>query len=112
MNLKVRVPTSKSPIAVSHGLRRMGFDLATWRRLRRLTAAQVADRAGVSRHTVMRVESGAGASLESILRVARALGVLDQLTSSLDPYSTDVGRLRSDEALPQRIRQPREDGTS
>lgn len=106
------MPTSRPPIAVSHGLRRMGADLATWRRLRRLTAVQVADRAGVSRHTVMRIESGAGASLESILRVARALGVLDQVASSLDPYATEVGRLRSDEALPQRVRQPREDGTS
>ena len=102
------MPTPNPPIVVSHGLRRIGADLATWRRLRRLTAAQVADRAGVSRHTVMRIESGAGESLESIMRVARALGVLDQLTSSLDPYSTDVGRLRSDEALPQRVRQPRQ----
>src|SRR6202042_24920 len=97
-----------TPVAVSHALRQMGTDLATWRRLRRLTAAQVADRAGVSRHTVMRIENGAGASLESVLRVARALGVLDQLTASVDPYATDVGRLRADEALPQRVRQPRQ----
>jgi hypothetical protein len=55
----------------------------------------------------MRIEGGAGAGLESVLRVARALGVLDQLTSALDPYTTDVGRLRSEEALPQRVRQPR-----
>jgi len=105
------VTTPKPPTAVSHGLRRIGADLATWRRLRRLTAAQVADRAGVSRHTVMRIESGTGASLESVLRVARALGVLDQLASGLDPYATDVGRLRSEEVLPQRVRQPRQDRT-
>lgn len=104
--------TPKVPIAVSHGLRRIGSDLATWRRLRRLTATQVADRAGVSRHTVMRIEKGAGASLESVLRVARALGVLDQLSYALDPYATDVGRLRSEEALPQRVRQPRQDPAS
>lgn len=91
-------------------MRRIGTDLATWRRLRRLTAAQVADRAAVSRHTVMRIESGEGSSLENLLRVARALGVLDQLASSVDPYATDVGRLRSEEALPQRVRQPRGHG--
>jgi transcriptional regulator with XRE-family HTH domain len=101
------MPPTKAPVAVSHSLRQIGADLATWRRLRRLTAAQVADRAGVSRHTVMRIEGGAGAGLESVLRVARALGVLEQLTSALDPYTTDVGRLRSEEALPQRVRQPR-----
>jgi transcriptional regulator with XRE-family HTH domain len=98
---------SRTPIAVATGQRRIGEQLATWRRLRRLTAAQVADRAGLSRHTVMRLENGDGASLDSVLRVARALGVLDSLVESLDPYSTDVGRLRSAEALPERVRPPK-----
>jgi transcriptional regulator with XRE-family HTH domain len=98
---------SRTPIAVTTAQRRIGEEFATWRRLRRLTAAQVADRAGLSRHTVMRLENGTGASLESVLRVARALGVLDSLVSALDPYETDVGRLRSEEALPERVRQPR-----
>jgi transcriptional regulator with XRE-family HTH domain len=97
----------RTPIAVASGQRRIGEELATWRRLRRLTAAQVADRAGVSRHTVMRLENGAGASMESVLRVARALGVLDSLVAALDPFTTDVGRLRSAEALPERVRPPR-----
>lgn len=95
---------SRTPVAVASGLRRIGADLATWRRLRRLTAGQVADRAGISRHTVMRIENGEGAGLESVLRVARALGVLDSLAGALDPYATDVGRLRSEEALPERVR--------
>jgi transcriptional regulator with XRE-family HTH domain len=98
---------SRTPIAVANGRRRIGEDLATWRRLRRLTAAQVADRAGISRYTVMRLENGEGATMENLLRVARALGVLDQLVEAVDPYQTDVGRLRSKEALPQRVRLPR-----
>jgi transcriptional regulator with XRE-family HTH domain len=98
------VPTSATPVAVASALRRIGSDLGTWRRLRRLTAAQVADRAGISRHTVMRLENGEGASMESALRVARALGVLDAMSAALDPYATDVGRLRSEEALPERVR--------
>jgi transcriptional regulator with XRE-family HTH domain len=101
------VAGSRTPVAVASGLRRIGEELAVWRRLRRLTAAQVADRAGVSRHTVMRIENGQGASLENVLRVARALGVLDTLIMGLDPYATDVGRLRSEEALPERVRPPR-----
>jgi transcriptional regulator with XRE-family HTH domain len=95
------------PIAVANGQRRMGEDLAIWRKLRGLTAAQVADRAGISRFTVGRLENGEGATMENMLRVARALGVLDLLISALDPYSTDVGRLRSEEALPERVRPPR-----
>jgi transcriptional regulator with XRE-family HTH domain len=98
---------TKTPAAVASGQRRMGEHLATWRRLRRLTAAQVADRAGISRHTVMRLEGGQGASMENLLRVARALGVLDTLTAALDPYSTDLGRLISQESLPERVRPPR-----
>ncbi len=98
---------SRTPIAVANGQRRMGEDLATWRRLRRLTAAQVADRAGISRYTVMRLENGEGATMENLLRVARALGVLDQLVEAVNPYQTDVGRLRSEEALPERVRPPR-----
>jgi transcriptional regulator with XRE-family HTH domain len=98
---------SRTPIAIANGQRRIGEDLATWRRLRRLTAAQVADRAGISRYTVMRLENGEGATMENLLRVARALGVLDQLVEAVDPYKTDVGRLRSEEALPERVRPPR-----
>ena len=93
-----------TPAPVRRAMRTMGDDLATWRRLRRLTSAQVADRAGVSRKTVENVERGRGSTMESVLRVARALGVLDQVTGAFDPYATDVGRLRSEEALPRRVR--------
>jgi transcriptional regulator with XRE-family HTH domain len=82
----------------------VGEDLATWRRLRNLTVTQVADRAGVGRSVVLNLEGGNGSTLESILRVARALGVLDALTEALDPYRSDIGRLRSEETLPRRVR--------
>lgn len=96
------------PIPVQRALRTLGDDLLTWRKLRQLTAAQVADRAGISRPTLRKLERGEGSiSLENALRVARALGVVDKLSSALDPYSTDVGRLRTEERLPQRVRRTR-----
>ena len=95
---------ARTPAVVTSGLLSIGGDLATWRRLRRLTVAQVADRAGVSRYTVMRLENGEGASVENLLRIARALGVLDSLVATLNPYLSDVGRLRSEESLPERVR--------
>lgn len=94
----------RTPVVVARALDGIGRDLTTWRKLRHLTIAQVADRAGVSRSTVLRLESGQGASTENLLRVARALGVLDLLAQALDPYATDVGRLRADEELPTRVR--------
>jgi transcriptional regulator with XRE-family HTH domain len=102
----------RTPVAVTSAQRRIGEQLATWRKLRQLTAAQVADRAGISRHTVMRLENGEGASMENMLRVARALGVLDLLAAALDPYATDVGRLRAQESLPERVRIPKTPRTS
>jgi hypothetical protein len=61
--------------------------------------------ARISRGVLSRLENGGeGVSLESFLRVLRALGVLESLTRALDPYESDVGRLRSGEELPKRIR--------
>lgn len=83
----------------------MAGHLATWRKLRGLTQAQVAERAGVGRMTVHRLEAGdPGVSLETFLRVLRAVGALDQVAGSLDPYNSDVGRLRADEQMPGRVR--------
>lgn len=97
-----------TPVPVTRALRELGEDLATWRKLQRLTAQQVASRADISRSTLRRVEHGdGGVSAENLLRVARALGLLQQLANACDPYQSDVGRLRMDEVLPQRVRQPR-----
>jgi transcriptional regulator with XRE-family HTH domain len=76
-----------------------------WRKLRGLTQAQLADRAGVSRDTLVRLEGGdGGVSFENLLRILRGLGVLDSVHRALDPYESDIGRLRSEERLPQRVR--------
>jgi transcriptional regulator with XRE-family HTH domain len=96
--------TGLTPAAVTRSLGVIGDHLTTWRKLRRLTAAEVADRAGIGVNTVLRLEKGEGATLENTLRVARALGLLKLITDSLDPYASDVGRMRADEALPKRVR--------
>lgn len=96
------------PIPVRRALREMGDDIVTWRKLQRLTAAQVADRAGIDVKTLRSLEHGEGsASLANTLRVARAIGVLDRFVAALDPYTTDVGRLRAEERLPTRVRPTR-----
>lgn len=93
------------PSSIRRALRDVAGDVAAWRKLRGLTQAQLADRSDVSRGTVVRLEGGdGGVSLENLLRVLRSLGVLDGVVKALDPYETDVGRLRSDEQLPRRVR--------
>jgi transcriptional regulator with XRE-family HTH domain len=99
------MPHNDPPAPIVRVLRGVADDLTTWRKLRGLTQAQLADRAGVSRDTLARLERGdGGVSMEKLLRVLRVLGILDSLSAALDPYATDVGRLRSDERLPQRVR--------
>lgn len=105
MARKAKWPT---PLPVQRALRRLGDDVVTWRKLQGVTAAQVADRAGVHVNTLRSLEHGEGSiSLENTLRIARALGLLDKFASALDPYATDVGRMRTEEKLPERVRPPR-----
>lgn len=66
-------------------MRRLGRDLATWRRLRRLTVEELSRRSGVGVATITRLESGQGAPLEHVLRVASALGVGEVLATALTP---------------------------
>lgn len=99
--------STQTPLAVTRGMREIGGQIATWRKLRGFTMAQVAERAGISAPTLRSIESGSGSpSMESVLRVSRALGVLNLIVQAMDPYATDVGRMRSHEVLPQRVRPP------
>jgi transcriptional regulator with XRE-family HTH domain len=97
--------THPVPPAVRRSLKETAEAVETWRKLRGLTQAQLADRAGVGRRTIIRLEGGdGGVTVENLLRVLRALGLLDALPRALDPYESDIGRLRADEQLPQRVR--------
>jgi len=95
----------RAPRAIRYASDRISEYISVWRRLRGLTQAQLADRSGVGRATVARLESGdGGASLDSLLKILRALGVLEPVLRALDPYESDIGRLRANEKLPKRIR--------
>lgn len=94
-----------TPARTRRAQQRIGEGLASWRKLQRLTARQVADRAGISPATLSRLENGkTPVSLETFLNVARVLGQLDRVIDAVDPYETDIGRLRADEELPKRVR--------
>lgn len=94
-----------TPLPIQRATRDLAEHFGAWRRLRGLTERQVADRAGVSRATIQRFARDPGSvSLENVLRIARALGLLDAIVRATDPLSTDVGRLRAEERLPQRVR--------
>lgn len=94
-------------IPVQRAERDIRENFVAWRKLRGLTVQQVADRSGVSENTVRRFLKDPGSiSVENMLRIARSVGILDQLVAATDPLSTDIGRLRAGENLPQRVRHP------
>lgn len=85
--------------------RQIGEHIAVWRKLQNLTAEQVAERAGVSRPTISKLERGdLGVGLGVVLEVLRALGQLDAVVTATDPHETDLGKIRSSETLPKRVR--------
>ena len=90
---------------VLEAARNIGEQLTTWRKLLGLKTTQVADRAGIARGTLTKLEKGeAGVSLSAFLSVALALGQLERVIDAVDPYETDLGRARADQVLPQRVR--------
>jgi transcriptional regulator with XRE-family HTH domain len=94
-----------TPLPVRRSLRDLAASVSTWRKLRGLTQAQLAERADVSRGVVRRIEAAdGGVSMENLLRILRALGIQDLLTEALDPLASDVGRLRAGQELPRRVR--------
>ena len=99
-----RPTTAKTKLAA----KRIGENIATWRKLYGLTSQQLADKAAVSRATISRLENGdPTVSFETFLNACRALSSLDAVVEATDPYETDYGRIRADQALPQRVRSKR-----
>jgi len=95
----------RTPSQVARALADLGEHVRTWRKLNGLTAALAAERAGINRQTLRDIETGTGTvNSENLLRVLRVLGILPAVVAATDPLSTDVGRLRADQALPQRVR--------
>lgn len=96
---------SEQPAKVAQAAKQMGDDFAGWRKILGLTTQQVAERADITRDTLRKLEHGdPTVGFHVVLKVARALGILDTLTESLDPLSTDLGRARAGLLNRQRVR--------
>lgn len=81
----------------------LGERIAAYRLSRNLRQEDVAERAGVSRGVIVRLETGIGGTIDSLLRVMTALGISDRVAliapdarlSPLDPKSADEPRQRA-----------------
>jgi len=95
------------PIPVISALRKLGQDINNARRRRRITAQLMAQRAGLSRSTIGKIEKGdPTTSMGSYGAVLFVLGMEKRLSDLIDSIHDLVGRRLEDENLPQRVRIP------
>ena len=77
-------------------LAELGARLSRLRLQRNLTQAQLAQEAGVSKRTVIRLESGESVQVTNLIRLIRALGLLGNLDAFVPPpLPSPVEQLRS-----------------
>jgi len=92
------------PIPVARALRKLGHDMRDARRRRRIPAEIAAQRASISRPTLLKIEKGdPGAAIGSYATVLFVLGMTERLSELADPKHDAVGLQLEEEHLPQRI---------
>lgn len=100
---KTKIGVVYPSVAKSIGM--LGESIATARRARRISTQDFAERMGVSRMTLHRLENGdPGCSIHTIASALHVLGMLEQLTllANVGRDMTALAIMQSD--LPQRIR--------
>jgi len=99
----------KFPIPVQRALRKLGQDIRNARRRRRIPTALLAERASISRTTLVKVEKGEpGVSLGIYATVIFVLGMIDRLADLADVLHDELGLALEEERLPDRIRNKRQ----
>jgi transcriptional regulator with XRE-family HTH domain len=77
---------------VEEMLKVFGRNIMLWRKLRGVSAVDLADRAGIHRGTLKAIESGAGSPrLENVFAVMNALGIAGEVVGGASPESTEEG---------------------
>ncbi|MBO9355989.1 helix-turn-helix domain-containing protein [Bordetella petrii] len=96
------------PRPVERALHRLGQDISTARRMRRLSQEDLAQRIGTSLSTVRRMEDGyPGTALHTFLRALQVLGRLEAVVQVMAMENDVLGMELVREQLPQRVRTSR-----
>jgi len=93
------------PIPVRHALRKLGHDMRDARRRRRIPVITAAQRASISRTTLVKIEKGdPGVAIGIYATVLFVMGMVERVSDLADPKNDPVGLQLEEEHLPQRIR--------
>lgn len=100
------------PLPVRRALRKLGQDIRDARRRRRIATAVLAERASISRATLVKIEKGdPSVALGLYATVLFGLNLADRLADVADVKNDAVGLQLDEEHLPQRIRTGRPKGS-
>ncbi|WP_410013124.1 helix-turn-helix transcriptional regulator [Sodalis sp. C49] len=90
---------------VEQALKKLGRDIQDARKRRRISTSLMAERIGITRATLSRLEAGdAKVSMGSYAIALYVLGKLDQLENIIDRTQDPLGLDLMDDELPVRIR--------
>ena len=96
--------TNPIPIPVKNALRKLGSDIRDARRRRRIPVAIMAQRAFISRPTLLKLEKGdPGVGMGTYSTVLFVLGMIDKLRDLASAQADPVGLALEEERLPNRI---------
>src|SRR5712675_1931859 len=89
------------PIPVKNALRKLGRDIRDARRRRRIPTSLAAQRASISRTTLVKIEKGdPGVAMGHYSTVLFVLGMAERLGDVADPRNDKVGLQLEEEQLP------------
>jgi len=95
------------PLPVKRALKKLGHDLQDARKRRRIPMQLAAERAGISRTTLSKIENGdEGVSFGSYAKILFVLGMIQRLIELADPKFDIMGLELESKSLPKRIRIP------
>ncbi len=96
--------TNSTPIPVKNALRTLGSDIRDARLRRRIPVEVMAQRAFISRPTLLKVEKGdPGVGMGTYATVLFVLGMIDKLRELASARTDEVGLALEEERLPKRI---------
>ena len=90
-------------------LAELGERISALRLSRNLTQAKLAEEAGISKRTLIRLEAGESTQLTNLIRVARALGLLANLDAFIPAATASPIELLKREGKKRKRASPRSD---
>lgn len=107
--VKVEIMSSaiNLPIPAKKALKKVGKDIGDARKRRRITMELLAERAGISRVTLGKIEKGEPTvSMGAYAAILFTLGMIDLLKNLVDSSADIIGRELEEDRLPKRVRPP------